>query len=90
MKFLGILAAVLILSGSSCATLSRDVYSDPERARTSQAAKEACLDPVEIPDRDLTEDETLELWSQDRAELGDCGAKNEVLTQSITVLERRK
>lgn len=87
-KILAVSAAVLILSGSACTT-TRDVYNDPERARTSQAAKEPCNDPVEIPDKDLSEDETLYLWGLDRAELGDCGGKNRVLVKANTVLERK-
>lgn len=88
MKILVILAAVLVLSGSSCAT-TRDVYNDPERAKTSQATKVPCADPVELPDRDLTEEETNLYWAQDRAELGDCGGKNRVLVKALTTIERK-
>lgn len=84
---IGIILVVLLLSG--CAN-TRNFYNDPERAHTSESAKVGCADPVDIPNRDLTETETLELWGIDRAELGDCGDKNKMLTKSLTVIERRK
>jgi hypothetical protein len=76
-----------ILTG--CQT-TRDVYNDPERARSSQASKEECKDPVALPDKALTEEEVLVYWGVDRMELSDCKAKNKVLVKTNTVLERRK
>jgi hypothetical protein len=92
MKFLGfmcvaLMVALFILSG--CQT-TRDVYNDPERARSSQAAKDPCKDPVNLPDKALTEEEMLLYWGADRMELSDCKAKNKVLVKTNTVLERRK
>jgi hypothetical protein len=89
MKIYALIVAVLLLSGSSCATLKRDVYNDPERARSSQASKEECKDPVALPDKALTEEEVLIYWGVDRAELSDCKAKNKVLVKTNTVLERK-
>lgn len=88
------LVVAIILIGTLLAgcghKLTRDVYNDPERAKTSEAAKQPCADPVRLPDKDLNEEETSTGWGADRIELVDCGAKNKVLVQALRVLERSK
>ncbi|PZA12580.1 hypothetical protein DNX69_10775 [Rhodopseudomonas palustris] len=45
-------------------------------------ATEKCPDPVALPDRDLTEAETTNLWGRDRAALKDCDGRRDAAVKA--------
>lgn len=47
------------------------------------AATEPCADPVSVPDRDLTERETVSYWGRDRASLKTCEGRRRVAVDAI-------
>jgi hypothetical protein len=45
---------------------------------------------VDIPDKDLSEQEISALWARDRAALGACLRKDEKLAKAASILEGKK
>lgn len=45
-----------------------------------------CDQPVLLPDRDLSSDESARLWGRDRRALGICGKRNRALVGAYTAI----
>ncbi|RUU81295.1 hypothetical protein [Mesorhizobium sp. M7A.F.Ca.MR.362.00.0.0] len=89
MKKFAVICAVFLLSGSSCTTLSRDSSPPPTPAQISAKLKQFCGRLIDIPDRDLTRDEMIELWKLDRQSHGACIRKDDKLVKAAEALEKQ-
>lgn len=70
-----IASAFLAIACGSCATVSNpdpqiQIRELPQSVPSS--SKVPCEDPVALPDRDLTEQETTRYWKKDRTSLEEC------------------
>jgi len=78
-----------LLSLTSCATSSTpsDVTDKPRLAAVPAGLKVSCRSPVDLPEGDLDTVQTVTLWADDRAALGDCGLRHEALVEAVSALE---
>mgnify|MGYP006977221618 CR=1 FL=1 len=58
--------------------------------RAPAALKAPCAGVVAIPARALSSAETVRLWGQDRASLGDCGRRHKALADVVTIMEQSR
>ena len=58
--------------------------------RAPAALKAPCAVGVAIPARALSSAETVRLWGQDRASLGDCGRRHKALADVVTIMEQSR
>lgn len=58
------------------------------RIAAPTALKAPCAGVVAIPSRALSSAETVRLWGQDRASLGDCGRRHKALADVVTIMEQ--
>jgi hypothetical protein len=56
-------------------------------ANVSATLKEPCKRPVALPEGDLDTVQTVTLWADDRAALGDCGLRHKALVRAVDALE---
>ncbi|WP_192248436.1 hypothetical protein [Mesorhizobium caraganae] len=90
MKTFAILCALLPLSGfTTCSWIDRHSALTPTPAHVSDNLKKPCGELTDIPDRDLTQEESNPLWAQDRRVGGCAIRKNKALVKAITVLEQQ-
>jgi len=58
----------------------------PEIADLPEEFAEDCARPIRIPERDLTEGESIRGWAQDRKNLSDCG---DLHSQTVDWIQNR-
>lgn len=89
-RLLALCAAALFLAGCRTSlTPSVESLIKLRQPRVDTELRETdCADPVTIPDRDLSWQETSKLWGQDRVALVDCGARNRANRGSVKVVTR--
>jgi hypothetical protein len=56
----------------------------------SPALKQACDDPVSLPESDLSRSQTARYWAMDRTALVECGNRHKALADATTILEKEK
>lgn len=83
--------ALALLCLASCATDSTPsvVAPKPSPAAIPAGLKQQCREPVELPERDLDSIETVSLWAEDRAALGECGLRHKALSDATNELEKQ-
>jgi len=85
------LSVLLALSLCGCASWFPDRHSvlTPTPAHVSDKLKKPCGELTNIPDRDLSQEESNPLWAHDRR-VGGCALRqNKALIKAITVLEQQ-
>ncbi len=83
-----IIALSLIFPLSGCALFfpkHRQVFEPPHQAQISERLLGECDHPINIPDRDLTQEEEHALWGKDRRALGDCGFSKHALNKAVRI-----
>ena len=86
-----LLQVLALLCLASCGTNSTSsvVAPKPRSATIPGGLKQQCREPVELPERDLDSIETVSLWAEDRAALGECGLRHKALTDATNELEKQ-
>lgn len=82
---MAIVGALGVLA-SGCSTKPVEeptVLLQMNRPTVPAIAAQKCDDPVALPDRDLTESETVRLWSRDRVALRTCDGRREAAVTAI-------
>ncbi|RVC71295.1 hypothetical protein EN759_00330 [Mesorhizobium sp. M00.F.Ca.ET.038.03.1.1] len=85
MKVIIAVGAALVLSG--CVSIDRHPALPPALAKIPASLKAECKSVIDIPDRDLTQDEIASLWANDRKHLGICARRQGDLVKAINELE---
>lgn len=81
----------LCLGGSSCvSSIDRGVSHRPNLARIGAELLTPCENPVELPDRALTDLETSRLWGKDRRSLGTCGSRHSGLARAAEAIQQEQ
>lgn len=82
-----VIALSLILALPGCALFrpQRQVYEPPHQPQIKESLLGECSKPVEIPDRDLTQEEEHALWGKDRRALGNCGFSKHALNKAVRI-----
>ena len=84
-----VLALPLCLA--ACQSVSTGLADrDVPRIAAPTALKAPCAGVVAIPSRALSSAETVRLWGQDRASLGDCGRRHKALADVVTIMEQTR
>ena len=81
------LAALLAasLSLAACQT-SSTVPVAPQLPHFPQSLTAPCRPVADVPARDLTMQEAVRIWGQDRQSLGECGARQQALASSVRAI----
>jgi hypothetical protein len=90
MKKLALLSAFLICSGfTGCMTIDRHSVLLPTPAKISPELKQPCARLIDIPDRDLSQEEWNNLVGQMRRSHGACIRKDDKLIKAAEALENQ-
>lgn len=90
MKSLVILCALLPLSGfTTCSLIDRHSALQPTPAQVPANLKKPCDRLIDIPDRDLTQEEWNKLAALDRLNHGACIRKDDKLIKAAEALEKQ-
>jgi hypothetical protein len=90
MKTVALLSAFLICSGfTGCMTIDRHIPLPPTPAHIPDGLKKPCGDLSNIPDRDLSQEDSNPLWAHDRR-VGGCALRqNKALIKAAEALEKQ-
>lgn len=83
------LAVIALLALSGCQTIDRHSALPPQLAEVPASLLARCATLVDIPDRDLSQEEATLLAGKERAAHGDCIRRNDKLIQAIIILEKQ-
>lgn len=90
MKKLALISAFLICSGfTGCMTIDRHGVLPPTPAHIPDTLKQPCARLIDIPDRDLSQEEWNNLVGQMRRSHGACIRKDDKLIKAAEALEKQ-